>query len=115
MYIVLTSYLYSLLNWKSPKLACEVKGEEFAVFYSDSHRVISEQWSLKTGDCLIQVVCNTGLTVFYSDSHQMLLFEGADIANICNEAAIHAARQQKTSVTYDDFDYAVERVVAGKS
>ncbi|XP_041375757.1 paraplegin-like [Gigantopelta aegis] len=38
---------------------------------------------------------------------------GADIANICNEAAIHAARFQKKFITGADFDYAVERVVAG--
>ena len=25
--IFITSYLYLLLNWRSPKLACEVKGE----------------------------------------------------------------------------------------
>ena len=38
---------------------------------------------------------------------------GADIANICNEAALFAARTAKKAVTSDDFDYAVERVVAG--
>ena len=39
---------------------------------------------------------------------------GADIANICNEAALHAARVGGTNVKLQDFDYAVERVVAGK-
>ncbi|XP_048253661.1 paraplegin-like isoform X1 [Haliotis rufescens] len=38
---------------------------------------------------------------------------GADIANICNEAAIHAARETKKKVDALDFEYAVERVVAG--
>lgn len=38
---------------------------------------------------------------------------GADICNICNEAALHAARDKKPTVDKDDFDYAVERVVAG--
>ena len=38
---------------------------------------------------------------------------GADICNICNEAALHAARDKNTSVDTADFDYAVERVVAG--
>jgi ATP-dependent Zn protease len=38
---------------------------------------------------------------------------GADIANICNEAALHAARVKKTSIEAVDFDYAVERVIAG--
>ncbi|XP_003747273.1 paraplegin-like [Galendromus occidentalis] len=40
-------------------------------------------------------------------------FSGADIANVCNEAALHAARLQKHSVTSEDIDYAVERVVGG--
>lgn len=38
---------------------------------------------------------------------------GADIANICNEAALHAARVGKAKVDSPDFEYAVERVVAG--
>ena len=40
---------------------------------------------------------------------------GADIANICNEAALHAAREQRGYIGAEDFDYAVERVVAGKN
>ena len=38
---------------------------------------------------------------------------GADIANICNEAALHAARDKKSAITDEDFEYAIERVVAG--
>lgn len=38
---------------------------------------------------------------------------GADIANICNEAALYAARNKNTSVDSKDFEYAVERVTAG--
>lgn len=38
---------------------------------------------------------------------------GADISNICNEAAIHAARDKKLQVDKEDFEYAVERVIAG--
>jgi cell division protease FtsH len=38
---------------------------------------------------------------------------GADLANICNEAAIFAARAHRAQVTQADFDDAVERVVAG--
>ncbi|CAH1780186.1 unnamed protein product [Owenia fusiformis] len=38
---------------------------------------------------------------------------GADIANICNEAALHAARDQKKVIDVSDFEYAVERVIAG--
>lgn len=40
-------------------------------------------------------------------------FSGADIANICNEAALIAARRNKTQVEKQDFIDAVDRVVAG--
>jgi cell division protease FtsH len=38
---------------------------------------------------------------------------GADLANICNEAAIFAARARRSQITQVDFDDAIERVVAG--
>jgi cell division protease FtsH len=38
---------------------------------------------------------------------------GADLANICNEAAIFAARRGGELITTADFDAALERVVAG--
>ncbi|ERL84158.1 hypothetical protein D910_01531 [Dendroctonus ponderosae] len=38
---------------------------------------------------------------------------GADIANVCNEAALHAARQKQHKVTGNDLEYAVERLVGG--
>jgi cell division protease FtsH len=40
-------------------------------------------------------------------------FSGADIANICNEAALIAARKKKEKVQKDDFLEAIDRVVAG--
>lgn len=40
-------------------------------------------------------------------------FAGADLANMCNEAALLAARRNKESVEMIDFQDAVERVVAG--
>jgi cell division protease FtsH len=40
-------------------------------------------------------------------------FTGADLANICNEAAIFAARARRPALEHGDFDSAVERVVAG--
>ncbi|WP_056928787.1 ATP-dependent zinc metalloprotease FtsH, partial [Candidatus Symbiothrix dinenymphae] len=40
-------------------------------------------------------------------------FSGADIANVCNEAALIAARGGKTLVGRDDFMNAVDRIVAG--
>ncbi|PSQ66169.1 MAG: AAA family ATPase [Bacteroidetes bacterium QH_2_64_74] len=40
-------------------------------------------------------------------------FAGAEIENVCNEAALLAARDGKAAVQQDDFERAVERVVAG--
>ncbi|HPD40061.1 MAG TPA: ATP-dependent zinc metalloprotease FtsH [Anaerolineae bacterium] len=40
-------------------------------------------------------------------------FSGADLANIVNEAALLAVRQGREQVTMEDFDLAIERVVAG--
>ncbi len=40
-------------------------------------------------------------------------FSGADIANVCNEAALIAARHGKKSVGKDDFLNAVDRIVGG--
>jgi cell division protease FtsH len=40
-------------------------------------------------------------------------FAGADLANVVNEAALLAARRNKSAVTRYEFDEAVERVVAG--
>jgi cell division protease FtsH len=40
-------------------------------------------------------------------------FAGADIANICNEAALVAARRNKSKVEMDDFNYALDRVIGG--
>ena len=40
-------------------------------------------------------------------------FAGADLANIVNEAALHAARENKKAVESRDFDEAIDRVVAG--
>ncbi|MCH5245771.1 MAG: ATP-dependent zinc metalloprotease FtsH [Muribaculaceae bacterium] len=40
-------------------------------------------------------------------------FSGADIANVCNEAALIAARHNKTMVGRSDFVAAVDRVIGG--
>ena len=40
-------------------------------------------------------------------------FAGADIANVCNEAALIAARHNKTAVTQEDFLAAIDRIVGG--
>ena len=40
-------------------------------------------------------------------------FSGADIANVCNEAALTAARHDKNAITKQDFLDAVDRIVGG--
>jgi cell division protease FtsH len=40
-------------------------------------------------------------------------FSGADIANVCNEAALIAARNNKTEIDKKDFNDAVDRVIGG--
>ncbi|WP_299680953.1 ATP-dependent zinc metalloprotease FtsH [uncultured Tenacibaculum sp.] len=40
-------------------------------------------------------------------------FSGADIANLCNEAALIAARNNKTAIHHQDFMDAVDRIVGG--
>ncbi len=40
-------------------------------------------------------------------------FSGADIANVCNEAALIAARKNKSSVDKQDFLDAIDRIVGG--
>ncbi len=40
-------------------------------------------------------------------------FAGAEIANVCNEAALLAARENKEAIEMDDFERAIDRVIAG--
>ena len=40
-------------------------------------------------------------------------FAGAEIANVCNEAAILAARRDKTAIETEDFEQAIDRVIGG--
>ena len=51
-------------------------------------------------------------------SHEFLAkqtagFSGADIANVCNEAALIAARHDKKLITKEDFLAAIDRIVGG--
>lgn len=46
-------------------------------------------------------------------SRQTPGFSGADIANVCNEAALIAARHDKSFVNKDDFLAAVDRIIGG--
>jgi cell division protease FtsH len=49
----------------------------------------------------------------YKLAEQTPGFAGADIANVCNEAALIAARKGKDSVDMEDFQDAVDRVIGG--
>lgn len=40
-------------------------------------------------------------------------FSGADIANVCNEAALIAARHDKSIVSFEDFNAAIDRIIGG--
>ncbi len=40
-------------------------------------------------------------------------FAGADLANLCNEAALLAARREKESIAMEDFQDSIEKVIAG--
>lgn len=40
-------------------------------------------------------------------------FSGADIKNVCNEAAIIAARGNKEAISISDFEMATERIIGG--
>jgi cell division protease FtsH len=40
-------------------------------------------------------------------------FAGAEIANVCNEAALLAARESKDVIEMEDFESAIDRVIAG--
>jgi cell division protease FtsH len=46
-------------------------------------------------------------------SRQTPGFSGADIANVCNEAALYAARKERDKVIHQDFLDAVDRIIGG--
>lgn len=51
------------------------------------------------------------------DVHKLALqtpgFVGADIANVCNEAALIAARKERSAITMADFQEAIDKVIGG--
>lgn len=51
------------------------------------------------------------------DIHKLALqtpgFVGADIANVCNEAALIAARRERPAITMEDFQEAIDKVIGG--
>lgn len=44
----------------------------------------------------------------------IVLVLGADIANVCNEAALIAARHLSDTITPKHFEQAIERVIGGE-
>ncbi|CAM6056487.1 unnamed protein product [Sphagnum tenellum] len=53
--------------------------------------------------------------VYYSQRMAALTpgFAGADIANVCNEAALICARNEKTVITMEHFEAAIDRIIGG--
>lgn len=49
-----------------------------------------------------------------SVSPRLPLVLGADIANVCNEAALIAARHVSNSINHKHFEQAIERAVGGE-
>ena len=53
---------------------------------------------------------NVDLSLIAKDTHG---FVGADIANVCNEAALIAARHLSKEIEVKHFEAAIERVIGG--
>jgi len=60
-------------------------------------------------------ICSTRIYVQIAKRMASLTpgFSGADIANVCNEAALIAARNSKVVVSLVEFESAIERVIGG--
>lgn len=68
-------------------------------------------------------ICSTFVVTLYpadslqetcSQGYDILLTAGADIANVCNEAALIAARYLMPKVELTHFEQAIERVIGGE-
>jgi AFG3 family protein len=59
------------------------------------------------------VIKHSGKLDIFKLAEQTPGFAGADIANVCNEAALIAARKGKEEVEMDDFQDAIDRVIGG--
>ena len=64
-------------------------------------------------DVHLQKIALDGIIEDYSPRLAALTpgFSGADIANICNEAAIQAGRLSKSAVDMVDFEKATDRII----
>ncbi len=68
----------------------------------------SEIFKVHTKDLILSDTVDT-----YGLAGQTPGFAGAEIANVCNEAALLAAREGKESVEMIDFEKAIDRVIGG--
>lgn len=66
------------------------------------------KWLLSPQDSQVDFLHKSHIYIYNAN-----LVTGADIANVCNEAALIAARELKESIVIKDFEAAIERVVAG--
>ncbi|GMQ81888.1 MAG: ATP-dependent zinc metalloprotease FtsH [Rhodothermia bacterium] len=68
----------------------------------------AEIFRVHTRDLMISEVVNLNILAAQTPG-----FAGAEIANVCNEAALLAAREDKDVVEMDDFEKSIDRVIAG--
>ena len=68
----------------------------------------AEIFRVHTRDLMISEVVNMDLLAAQTPG-----FAGAEIANVCNEAALLAAREDKDVIEMDDFEKSIDRVIAG--
>lgn len=83
----------------------------------NKHKVLLDKWEtslrVTTQCCGCFLNCQSHMVIMKSLLLPHFVSAGADIANICNEAALHAAREGHKSIDTFNFEYAVERVIAG--
>ncbi len=72
--------------------------------------IVGREEILKVHTKKIKLAENVDLKVI---ARQTVYFSGADLANVCNEAALLAARKVKEAVGQDELSAAVERVTMG--
>merc|ERR1712000_461530 len=73
-----------------------------------------EMFELHLGPLSLDAKCKENMKEFTQRLASMTPgFSGADIANVCNEAALIAARRDKTEISANEFEAAIERVIGG--
>ncbi|MCS7188834.1 MAG: ATP-dependent zinc metalloprotease FtsH, partial [Bacteroidia bacterium] len=72
---------------------------------------------IKEREAIFQVHIRNLILAPDVDIHKLALqtpgFVGADIANVCNEAALIAARKDRPAITMADFQEAIDKVIGG--